>query len=444
MVPRAVNPPNKGISLTITPRLWDDLTAHHFPGDHDEHGSVILAEQVSGPRGTRLLARQVIVAMDGIDHVPGEHGYRALTATFVRDNILVARANSYIYLAVHNHRGDDRVGFSHDDLASHERGYPALSQISGLTVGGLVITPNAAAGDLWLPDGTRTTLAELVIPGNNLRRLRSRIAPAPTNIDDTYERQARLFGDKGQNTLALMTVAIVGLGGIGSILVELLARLGVGHLILIDNETVDETNLPRLIAAEPTDVDELKTEIAARNAVRANPKIKLTLHEARVEHPAVLTDLAHSDWIFVAADTDSARHWVNATIQRHLIPGTQAGVKIPVTKEGTIGRIHAVTRLLTPGDGCLWCNELIDPTELAIEMQPDHERAQARYVDEVPAASVIALNSIAAAEAVGQFMLAVTNLHTQDRDTADVLHLPRDRNRTLHNHRRDPDCQWCR
>ncbi len=241
-----------------------------------------------------------------------------------------------------------------------------------------------------------------------------------------------------------MTVAVVGLGGIGSILVELLARLGVGHLILIDNETVDVTNLPRLVAAEPDDVDKLKAEIAARNARRANPNIKLTLHQARVERPAVLADLEQSDWIFLAADTDSARHWVNATVQRHLIPGTQAGVKVPVAKDGTIGRIHAVTRLLTPGDGCLWCNNLIDPTELAIEMQPDHERAQARYVDQVPAASVIALNSIAAAEAVNHFMLAVTNLHSQDRDAADVLHLPRDRNRTLHHHRRDPDCHWCR
>jgi len=141
VVPRPVNPPDNGISLTITPRLWEDLTAHHFPGDRDEHGSVILAEQVTGPRGTRLLARQLIVADDGIDYVPGEHGYRALTATFARDNILTARANNHAYLAVHNHQGDDRVGFSHDDMASHQRGYPALSQISGSTVGGLASPP---------------------------------------------------------------------------------------------------------------------------------------------------------------------------------------------------------------------------------------------------------------------------------------------------------------
>lgn len=438
-----MNPPTPGPSLTITPRLWEVLNGHHFPGDRDEHGSIILAEQVPGPRGTRLLARRVVLAVDGMDYVPGEYGYRALTATFVRDNILTARANNYVYLAVHNHRGSDHVGFSPDDMASHKRGYPALTQISGTTVGGLVLTPNAAAGDLWFPDGTSANLAELVIPGNNLRRLRPSPAPVSVNVDGIYDRQSRLFGDRGQHTLAQMTVAVVGLGGIGSILVELLSRLGVGHLILIDNETADATNLPRLVAAEPDDVDEPKTEIAARNARRANPNTKLTLHQARVERPAVLGDLQQSDWIFLAADTDSARHWVNATVQRHLIPGTQTGVKVPVAKNGTIGRIHAVTRLLTPGDGCLWCNNLIDPTELAIEMQPDHERAQARYVDQVPAPSVIALNCIAAAEAVNHFMLAVTNLHTHDRDAADVLHLPRDRNRTLHNHRRGPDCHWC-
>jgi hypothetical protein len=76
-------------------------------------------------------------------------------------------------------------------------------------------------------------------------------------------------------------------------------------------------------------------------------------------------------------------------------------VKIPVNAEtGEIGQIHAITRLILPGEGCMWCNELIDPTELAIDMHPDQERHAARYIDEVPAPSVIALNNLAAAEAV--------------------------------------------
>jgi hypothetical protein len=57
-------------------------------------------------------------------------------------------------------------------------------------------------------------------------------------------------------------------------------------------------------------------------------------------------------------------------------------------------------------------------------MHPGHERQPARYVDDVPAPSVITLNGPAAAEAVNHVMLGVTGLHHDPDDTASVLHLP--------------------
>jgi len=59
-----------------------------------------------------------------------------------------------------------------------------------------------------------------------------------------------------------------------------------------------------------------------------------------------------------------ARHWVNAAIHQYLIPATQIGVKIPADAGGNIGLIHAAMRFFVPGAGCMWCNQLIDPTEL--------------------------------------------------------------------------------
>ena len=185
MVPQPVNPPSTGWSLSLRLRDWQTLNAHLFQDD-DEHGAVVLAEQVQGPRGPRLLARRVLLAKDGIDYVPGIHGYRALTATFVRDCIDLAASAEQVYLAVHNHDGRGRVSFSRTDLASHERGYPALRQITGQTVGAVVLAQGAATGDLWLPDGSRVEFAELVVAGNNLRRLRphpSKQTPVVVAVD---------------------------------------------------------------------------------------------------------------------------------------------------------------------------------------------------------------------------------------------------------------------
>jgi molybdopterin/thiamine biosynthesis adenylyltransferase len=442
MARRPVNPPAEGWSLTLPARLWTELASHLFQRDGAEHGAVLLAGRAEGPRGPRLLARDLIVAVDGVDYVAGRYGHRALTASFVREAAIRARDERLAYLAVHCHPGLDHVGFSPVDLASHQRGYPALVQLTGQIVGGLVFTPHAGAGDLWLPDRTRAALAEVVIPAGNLLRLHPSPAAAAA-ADPRWDRQARLFGDLGQHTLGRLRVAVVGVGGVGSILVELLARLGVGHLVLIDADTVDETNLPRLLGAEPDDIGKPKTPLAACNARRANPGIQLTTIQTRVEHPTARRALTGCDWIFLAADSHAARHWVNATVHQHLIPATQAGVKIPVADDGTVGMIHAVTRFLAPGSGCLWCNRLIDPTELAIEMLPDDQRDLARYVDEVPAPSVIALNDLAAAEAADHFMVAVTGLHTDDQDMGWVIHRPRTRDRDLQHPRQDPGCRWC-
>ncbi|MFF0793892.1 ThiF family adenylyltransferase [Streptomyces spiralis] len=442
MARRPVNPPADGWSLTLPPRLWSELSQHLFRADNDEHGAVLLAGQADGPRGRRLLARELLIARDGEDYVPGETGYRALSPTFVRDAIVRARDEQLSYLAVHCHFGLDTVQFSGVDLASHERGYPTLGQISNQIVGGVVLTPHAAAGDLWLPDGTRVPLAETVVPAGNIIRLRPQPAGS-TASDPLWDRQARLLGDLGQETLNRLRVAVVGLGGVGSILVEELARLGVGELVLVDSETVDATNLPRLIAADRADINKPKTELAARNAARANPQVRLVTIPRRVEHPEALRELARCDWIFLAADSHAARHWVNATVHEYLIPAIQIGVKIPVASDGEIGQIHTATRLIAPGVGCLWCNRLIDRTELAIEMHPDAEREQARYVPGVPAPSVMPLNTLAASEALTHFLLASAALHKDDDDFGSIIHLPRSRERLPQDPRQNTDCRWC-
>jgi molybdopterin/thiamine biosynthesis adenylyltransferase len=437
-----VNPPADGWSLTLPSRLWTDLSEHLFRDDGDEHGAVILAGRADGPRGTRLLGRELILAVDGANYIPGDSGYRALAPGFVRDAAVRARDEKLAYLAVHNHPGDTRVGFSDIDLASHERGYPALLQITGQITGGLVLTPHAAAGDLWLPGADRADLAEVIIPSGNLIRLRPRPAQAGA-IDPLHDRQARLFGDLGQETLSRLRVAVAGLGGVGSIIVEFLARLGVGELVLIDDDRMDKTNLPRLLAAEIGDIDQFKTDIAVRNARRASPDIRLTVIPERVETIAARQVLKTCDWIFLAADSHSARHWVNATVHQYLIPATQIGVKIPVDAGGNVGQIHAIARYFVPGDGCMWCNHLIDPTELAIDMHPEHERWPARYVQGVQAPSVITLNGLAAMEALDHFMLAVTGLHHDSADTTSAIYFPRLRERVPQSHRQDSACPWC-
>lgn len=67
-----------------------------------------------------------------------------------------------------------------------------------------------------------------------------------------------MFGARGQAVLREMAVAVVGAGGGGSLLVQMLGHLGIGRIVVIDYDVVDETNLSRIVGAGPGDVGRLK------------------------------------------------------------------------------------------------------------------------------------------------------------------------------------------
>jgi molybdopterin/thiamine biosynthesis adenylyltransferase len=88
----------------------------------------------------------------------------------------------------------------------------------------------------------------------------------PASDTDRHDRQIRAFGSDGQRRLGAATAAVVGAGGIGSLLIQGLAHLGVGRLIVIDPDRVEPSNLNRLAGATAADARDgvSKAEVAAR------------------------------------------------------------------------------------------------------------------------------------------------------------------------------------
>ena len=423
----------KSWRLTIPGSLNAELQTHLFPGDGDEHGAVILAGTCASDRGLRLVAREVHLAKDGMDYVPGRRGYRMLTAEFIQSRILRARDKRLAYLAIHNHGGTDAVAFSSDDMASHERGYPALLDIArGMPVGALVFARSAVAGDLWLPGCDRALLSHATVIGHR----RQLLFPMPNRKAATigmYDRQSHLLGDAGQELLRRTRVGIVGLGGAGSILAELLGRLGVGEFVLADPDKADITNLPRLVAARRRDAvtpswiprfiaDRLrrpKVRMAFRNIRRANRNARIEAMARDFLQEDVATRFKDCDFLFLAADTMGARLLFNAIVHQYGIPGIQVGAKIPVAQDGTVGNVFCVSRMVTPEHGCLWCNGLINPGRLQDEAVPETNKRGYAYVDDpgVVAPSVVTMNAIACAHAADDFLFHMTGLKYDDAET---------------------------
>lgn len=454
-------------SVIFDATSWAQLRSHLFPGDRDEHGAVLGAAVHETPHGNRLLVRRVWLARDGVEYVPGDRGYRMLTPTFVRDRILDCADEQLSYLAVHCHGGTDDVEFSGDDMRSHERGYPALRALNdGQLVGGLVFARAAVAGDLWLPDGSRTQLRDARVVGRPVVRLYPTPPPVPPSTSDEYDRQARLFGDRGQDLLGAQKVAVIGAGGAGSLLVELLTRLGVGHLVVIDPERLEPSNIPRVVGSRRLDalpwlVDESrrewirrlgrrlatkKVDVARRVARQANPNIEFTGIYGNIVDDEVARELLDCDHLFLAADTMQARLVFNAVVHQYLIPGTQVGAKVTVQRDsGDVLDVFAVSRPVLPDLGCLWCNGLINTARLQEEAQEAAQVQRQRYVDDptVAAPSVITLNAVAVSHAANDYLFSTTGLLDADATRDYVRFLPTKADVMFDRPRKDPACPEC-
>lgn len=389
------------------------LMEHLFPGDHDEHGAILHAGITEDDGRMKLLVRGVFPAKFGTDYVFGQYGYRALHPRFIHQHITECRDQGLAYLAVHNHDCDDRVGFSRIDMASHERGYPALLDIGkGVPVGALVLGRRSMEADVWTPDGRRHSLREARVVGPTLRYL----FPSPQGAasaapSENYDRQVRMFGVAGQARLAQARIAVIGLGGIGSLVCEYLARLGVGEIVVIDPDHLEASNLSRVVGATHADAREgrSKVAIAKRHAAEASAA-RITVLEADVAAESVALELRRCDYIFLAADSMRARLVFNAIVHQYMIPGVQLGAKVRAAADGTLLDVMSAVRPVRPGEGCLWCNQLIDPHQLALEAKSDAERVAQAYGVSEPNPSVITLNAVAAAHAVNDFLFFFLDL----------------------------------
>jgi len=95
-------------------------------------------------------------------------------------------------------------------------------------------------------------------------------------MDNKFIRSAMLLGEDGIEALKNKKVAVFGIGGVGSFVVEALARTGVGHLVLIDFDDIVESNINRQIHAHTGTIGQLKVKAMEERIKLVNPDITVT------------------------------------------------------------------------------------------------------------------------------------------------------------------------
>lgn len=231
-----------------------------------------------------------------------------------------------------------------------------------------------------------------------------------------FDRQIPLLTKAGQELLGRLLVAIIGLGGTGSHVVQHLVYLGIRRFLLIDPDRLSESNRNRLIGARASDPNGMpKTEIAARAIQDVAPKAKVVLHGCDFREAPATTALGSADWVFGCMDDDGARlrlleRWADGGFSLVDL-GTE--IRLDETPIAYGGRVC----VMRSGPGCLHCLALLCPEEVrrslaSPEAAKDHADVYGVPLSELEGSgpSVVYLNGVIASLAVTEFTAAAVGL----------------------------------
>lgn len=403
-------------------RFLDDafaaLRAHLVRGRAaDEEAALLLAAPCQVRDLTALLVREIIPVPDSGLLQKGGAGL-TIDPEFLAPVIKRARQDSLSVLMCHSHPFSDRtVSFSAIDDAGEAALFPKIQgRVPGRVHGTIVFGQRSLDARAWLPESNRRVIVDRVrrvgskltfeFPSSGREGLL--VAPEET---ERYNRQVLAFTAEGQKAIARLRVGIVGLGGIGSHVFQMLLHLGVRQFVLVDPDVVEKSNLSRLIGAVPSDASERtpKVEVMKRSASLAFPDAAIEAIRGNVYHLSAAAPLKAADIIFGCTDTMISRMVLTRFPPQYYVPLIDLGINIQVT-DGKLTRIGGRVMVLRPQDPCLDCLGYIDHRTLESELASEGVVGPTPYVTgaNAPEPAVVSYNAVVAGLGVNELIRLAT------------------------------------
>ena len=263
---------------------------------------------------------------------------------------------------MHSHPGRGWQGMSWDDVLAERDvvAYPAGA--TGLPLVGLTIGSDGYwSARFWEKhEGkmTKQPCTKIRVVGADTCRhyFDDTLVPPPVRRR-VLKRTIDTWGREAQDDLARLNIGIIGLGSVGCVVAEAIARIGVSRVTLIDHDKVEEHNLDRLIYATGRDIGRTKVEIAERHmrdhATSSNIDIvslPMSVREKTAYHAAVDCDI-----LFSCVDRPIGRDVLNNIAYAHLIPVIDGGVDVQLLNDRLHGA-HWKAHVVGPDRSCLRCN----------------------------------------------------------------------------------------
>jgi hypothetical protein len=346
-------------SAAIPTNIDTALRSHLIRQDGQEDLCFALWNPSRGETRTTALVNDLVLPLDGDRYV---HGNASFESQYVERVVSEAMRLRTGIAFLHSHLGPGWQGMSPDDvraeigLAGRVMGATGLPLV-GLTVG----TDGAWSARFWEKSGPRKYdrrwASSVRVAGDALRTtFNDSLLPAP-RPNSRLVRTISAWGDERQAQLARLRIGVVGAGSVGCLIAESLARMGIGHVLLIDFDSVEEVNLDRLLHATQADIGRAKVEVLAaairRSATADNFRVQ-TSESSVVEKDGFLKAL-DCDLLFSCVDRPWARFALNLIAYAHLIPVVDGGIAIRSRAGRGLRHCSIRAHAVAPGRRCLEC-----------------------------------------------------------------------------------------
>jgi tRNA A37 threonylcarbamoyladenosine dehydratase/proteasome lid subunit RPN8/RPN11 len=337
--------------------------------------------------GWRVSTNALVVTFANIDKpIAGDLnedvGHVAIDEQYTLRMALNAEQHRLAVGVIHSHPEDCAPFPSHidDDMDAYYARYfsdfapgrPYVSLILSVVDGRLVISGRAHWRGRWLVlDHTTAERADIETwPGGN--------RPVSPRLEfDRAARFANAFGEEALRRLRRSTVAVIGAGGTGSAAIEVLARAGVGRLILVDHDTVDRSNLERIHGSYPRDVDKEKVRVAFEHVKAIDPSIVVDAFCGRLPQDEILDAVVTADVVLGCTDQQHSRLALSDLAFRYLVPSIDCGVVLEGKDGNVTAQVAQFVRFLA-ADPCALCRDMIVPERVKQELMSEEERVQRR------------------------------------------------------------------
>jgi len=407
--------------LVISKSQWEQAKKH-LVKENEEGFAFFLCGVAGTDDGIIFLVRDTILIQDTDLELVRDIGLQMKLEALLRVTNR-ARKEQLALVEAHGHPWTKtNVRFSRTDLNGLKEFVPyILDDLSGMPYAATVWGTKSVDGMCWKSSPKKpANLTEVRIVGENLTRMvttssfKIRSNPKVAS-NEKAARQVLAIGQQGQEHIKQTSLAIVGLGGLGSHVAQLLAYLGVRNFILVDFDKVEVANLNRLVGAGPKDLGLPKVRIAEMmiKHIVGKDGVSIQKFECDLRDKRVLDALKEVDVIFGCVDRDGPRLVLNEFSLAYMIPYLDCAFGINV-ENGTIKEAGGRVILVKPDGPCLLCCREIDVKAASDDLvSPDELEVRKRqgYVSgaDVPSPSVISLDGTVASVAVTEFLALVTD-----------------------------------